>query len=394
VIVNDVLYMALRYLQHNWIKTVVLIASITLILFLPAGLQTVVNQGSEMLTSRAAATPLLIGSKGSAIDLALSALYFRSANIEAIGHGEVSTVNQSELAMAIPLHVRYQASGFPIIGTTLDYFHFRDMSLADGRLFAVIGECMLGANVAEKLGINTGGHLTSTPAGAFDVAGTYPLKMSVVGVLAPSGTPDDDAVFVDLKTTWIIAGLAHGHDDVTKPEAASAVYKREENNIVANASLLSYTEITPENIDSFHFHGDPDEFPVDAIIVVPDDRKSGILLRGRYETEQNTVQILVPLEVIDELLETVFSVRDWIILGSIGVGIATVATIVLVFTLSIRLRKREIETIRKIGGPRRRLTAILGTEILLVFSTAILFATGLTYVVSRFAGALIRYLSG
>ena len=74
---NDVLFLAWRYLRFNWIKSLVLLASISLVLFLPLGLQVVVQQGADTLTSRAAATPLLIGAKGSAVDLALSALYFR-----------------------------------------------------------------------------------------------------------------------------------------------------------------------------------------------------------------------------------------------------------------------------------------------------------------------------
>ena len=47
--------------------------------------------------------------------------------------------------------------------------------------------------------------------------------MKVVGVLSPVATPDDEAVFVDVKTAWVIAGLAHGHDDVTAPGAESGV---------------------------------------------------------------------------------------------------------------------------------------------------------------------------
>jgi putative ABC transport system permease protein len=74
---NDILYLAWRYLKFNWIKTAVLMASISLILFLPLGLQIIVDQGSKMLTERAESTPLLIGAKGSAVDLTLSALYFK-----------------------------------------------------------------------------------------------------------------------------------------------------------------------------------------------------------------------------------------------------------------------------------------------------------------------------
>ena len=123
-----------------------------------------------------------------------------------------------------------------------------------------------------------GDQVLSSAGSAFDVAGAFPLKMPVVGVLKPTSTVDDEAVFVDVKTTWVISGLAHGHDNVNAaPEGDPGVLKREEGNVVANATVLSYTQITPENLQSFHFHGDPDGFPVDAVLAVPTNRKSGIL---------------------------------------------------------------------------------------------------------------------
>lgn len=391
---NDILYMAWRYLRYNWIKTLVLLASISLVLFLPFGLQVVVQQGAETLTSRAASTPLIIGARGSAVDLTLGALYFREPTVDPVPYQEVTRVNQSGLATGIPLHLRFVAGRHRIIGTTTEYFEFRGLTLAEGRWMALLGECVVGAVTAQKLGVGIGGFVLSTPAGAFDVAGTFPLKMKVVGVLAPTGTPDDEVVFTDVKTTWVIAGLAHGHIDMAAPEAKSGVLKREAGNVVANPAVLSYTEITPDNIDSFHFHGNPAEFPVDAVLAVPNDRKSSIMLRGRYEEEGTVVQMLVPLRIISNLLETVFSVRDFIVLGSIVVAIAAAAITALVFVLSIRLRRREIETIRKIGGPRRRLWAILFTEISMVVCGAVIIAAGMTVGVSRLGGVLIRLMAG
>ena len=58
---------------------------------------------------------------------------------------------------------------------------------------AVLGECVLGSEVAEILGTEVGGTVISSPESVFDLAGTYPLKMEVVGVLAPSFTADDEA---------------------------------------------------------------------------------------------------------------------------------------------------------------------------------------------------------
>ena len=78
---NHILYLAWRYLRYHRVKTVLLVSAISLVLFLPAGLHVVVEQGAERLTARAESSPLLIGARGSAVDLTLSALYFRPPNL-------------------------------------------------------------------------------------------------------------------------------------------------------------------------------------------------------------------------------------------------------------------------------------------------------------------------
>jgi putative ABC transport system permease protein len=392
---SDVIFMAWRYLRFYWGKTAVLVASISLILFLPAGLHVLVEQGAQVLTARAEATPLLIGAKGSAVDLILSALYFRPPHVESISHREVTRLDRSGLARGIPLHLRFAVGRQRIVGSTLDYADFRGLRVARGRWFAMLGECVLGSEAARALGADVGGHVLSSAGSAFDVAGSFPLKMPVVGVLAHTGKADDDIVLVDLKTTWVIAGLAHGHEDVNSArDDDRRVLQREGRNVVANASVLSYTEITAENIDSFHFHGDPDEFPIDAVVAVPESFKASVLLRGRYEEGGSAVQMIVPSVVVGELLDTMFSVRDWVLLGSLVLGVATAMTVAFVFALSIRVRRREIETIQKIGGGRRRLAAILSAEILVVIVAAVVIAGVLTAVVSQFGEMAVGLVGG
>ncbi|NVL93482.1 MAG: ABC transporter permease, partial [Desulfobacterales bacterium] len=314
-------------------------------------------------------------------------------NLSSVQYKEVNRVSTTGLAIGIPLHLRYTVRKQRIVGTTMDYADFRGLKVAHGRWFGLLGECVLGAEAARVLGVDVGEHVLSSAGSAFDVAGAFPLKMPVVGVLEPTGTADDEAVFVDIKTTWIISGLAHGHQDInTAREGDRGVLKREAGNVVANATVLSYTEITRQNINSFHFHGDPETFPVDAILAMPKDRKSGILLQGRYEEEDTAVQMLVPSRVVNEVLATMFSVRNYVILGSIGVGVATLMTAALVFVLSIRLRRREIETIRRIGGSSQRLTGMLAAEILIVVMGGIVIAGALTAGVSRFGDLLVRLI--
>ena len=100
--------------------------------------------------------------------------------------------------------------------------------------------------------------------------------------------------------------------------------------------------------------------------------------------------MLVPLIVIQDLLDTVFVVRDYVVLAGVGVAGAAFVIMALVFALSIRLRKREIETIRKIGGARKRLTAILCTEIAIVVGAGIGLAALFTIIVSRYGDLLLH----
>ena len=212
----DSLYIAWKYISHNKIKTTVLVACVTLISFLPVALQLLLDESERQLMSRAVFTPLVVGAKGSSLDLVMNTLYFGAEVPELITMAASERVENTDLALPIPLYVRFQARGNPIVGTTLDYFDFRGLKILEGRQMAVLGDCVLGVKVAGSLNLKPGDSVVSSPASLFDLAGIYPLKMKVTGVLEKSHTSDDLAVFVDLKTAWVIQGLGHGHEDVTK----------------------------------------------------------------------------------------------------------------------------------------------------------------------------------
>jgi putative ABC transport system permease protein len=254
---------------------------------------------------------------------------------------------------------------------------------------ATLGECVVGAAVANDRGLVPGDHVISSPETLFDLAGVYPLEMRVTGVLGSSDSPDDHAIFVDLKTAWIIEGLGHGHQDLARAGAGAEVLRREDGNIVGNAAVREYQEITPENIGSFHFHRDLATLPITAVIVVPPDRKSATLLLGRYQSHEQ-LQLLSPIDVVDTLLATVFSIENVVVAALAAVGFATLALVVLVFMLSLRLRRGEIATMSRIGGSRARIASILGIEIAGVLAMALVTAGVLTLATGQMAPEVIR----
>ena len=388
----DSFYIAWKYVLFNKFKSIIRVTCITLIAILPLSLELLLKESEKQLMARAVSTPLLAGAKGSALDLVMNTLYFDDEIPELITMGEVNYVHETQLAVPIPIYVRFKARGYPVVGTTLDYFDYRNLKIASGSFLTLVGESVLGATVAEQLGLKPGDSLISSPENLFDLAGVYPLKLKVAGILEKSNTADDRAVFVDLKTTWIIQGLGHGHEDFSKTRDATVILERTDTNVAANAKLDHYNEITKDNIDSFHFHGDLGAYPITALIAVPFETKSETLLRGRYLTRQASIQILKPKDVIDGLLENIFKIKtvmDGVILL---VGSATVLAIILVFALSLRIRKREIATVFKLGCRRMTIARLMAAEICIIVLTSAVFCGGMVSFVGYFSNDLVRIL--
>ncbi|CAD7849014.1 MAG: hypothetical protein [Olavius algarvensis Delta 4 endosymbiont] len=388
----DSLYLAWKYLSFNKVKTVTLIACITLISFLPGALQLLLNESERQLMSRAVSTPLVVGAKGSALDLVMNSLYFDDEVPELISMSATDQVMDTDLALPIPLYVRFHVRNYPIVGTTLDYFEFRKLKIAHGRQIAVLGDCVVGAAAAKALNVEPGDSLVSSPQTLFDLAGIYPLKMKVTGILQKSHSPDDLGIFVDLKTAWVIQGLGHGHQDVTKISDQTLILKKTDENVAASAKLFHFQEITEKNIGTFHFHGDLSVYPVTAVIAVPYDPKSGTILQGRYLSKEAGEQIIKPRTVIDGLLENIFRIKNVLDAVISVVALATVMAIVLVFALSLRLRQREIETIFKLGCSRATIARLITAEILIIVIASAILNVLLMIPLHLYTNDLVRLL--
>lgn len=363
---SNSLYLAWRYLNFNKIRSLVLISCITIISILPITLEILLNESETQLAQRAELSPLLLGAKGSALDLAMNSLYFSDEVPGTITMAAAEEVMDSDLAMPIPLYNRFQARGFPIVGTTIDYFDFRELKFAQGNVFATLGQCVIGSQVAEKLGLKPGDHIVSSPENLFDIAGIYPLKMQISGVLAKANSADDQAVFVDIMTAWVIHGLGHGHQDLTSTTDSSVILKKDKSNVTANAKLMQYVEITDQNVDSFHLHGNPTKFPLTAVLTIPYDDKSATIFQGRYLNNDTPYQIVKPKEVIDTLMDNIFKIRNVLDAIIVLVGSSTMLALILVFSLSLRLREQELDINFKLGCSRATTIRILGAEILII----------------------------
>ena len=363
---RDALFMAWHHLRHHRGRTTLLLLALSIVTFLPLAVDGLVDAGEKSLRSRAVSTPLVAGAGESALDVVLSALYFQEPSEATITTGIADRVVEDGLGHVLPLSLGFRAGGAPLVGTSVAYFSFRDLNVTDGRAFAVLGECVLGASVAERLGLRAGDKLTTEPVDMLNLAGAYPIRMQVVGVLEQTGGPDDEAVFTDLRTTWVVAGLGHGHEDLAKATDKDLIMGRTEKVIVGSAKVREYLEFDAESIKSVHFHGDTAEFPLTAAIVIPKNAKSRTILLGRADGGRLDMRLMEPAVVVEQLLVEVFRVRAIMltVLGVVAVAMAILVAVVI--ALSIRIRSREIETMHLVGCAPGRVVMVLGVEIILL----------------------------
>jgi len=385
------LYLAWRYILHNKVKTIIMVTSVTLIIYLPLGLNILVNESEEQLMERASSTPLIVGAKGSSLDLVINTLYFEPTDFDELTMLAVDRIYETGFAAPIPMFVKFKARNFPIVGTTIEYFDFRGLEIQTGESLAFLGDCVIGSAVSDKLGLSVGDTIISSPENMLDIAGVYPLKMNIVGVLKQSHTADDTAIFTDMKTAWVIQGLGHGHEDLAKAEDKSVILGVEDGNYIANAKLYQYNTISADNVDEFHFHGKESAFPVTAVIAVPHSDKDEALLMGRYISEGETSQIVKPDKVIKKLLDSIFKIKGFLDSVFVIVAISTVLLLGLVLMLSLRLRSREIQTMYRIGSSRFKIAELLGFEIGIILVFSICLSGILITLTSRYVNEFIKF---
>lgn len=382
----NALYLAFAYLRWNWGRSLILILVGAMILAVPLISQILLRGSQESLTRRAESTPQVIGSRGSQLDLVMNAVYFSEDRATPITMAASEAIWDSGLGMPIPLHTAFETNGARIVGTTLDYFEFRELKVQQGRMFAVLGEALMGAALAERLGLGPGDTVVSSPENLFDLDGVYPLELKITGVLATTGTPDDHVLFTDIKTSWVIAGIGHGHDDVIAPDDATKA------NVTANAALMQFNRITNDNIDSFHFHGSPDSYPVSAVIVAPHDIRSATILRGRYLDADNPLQLVLPEAIVSDLVDRIFRIATLLDGVTLIIGMAAAAAMGLSLFLSWRLRATEMTTAWRLGAGRGMVAALAGAEILIILSAAVCLSALVVLAVRTSSDSLVTWL--
>ena len=153
---------------------------------------------------------LVVGAKGSPLQLVLSAVYHLDAPTGNIKLAEARKIMESPVVKeAIPLAYGDSYRGFRILGTTADYLNKYDAQLAEGRTFSKSMEATLGADVARKSGLKVGAVFLGTHGEVQEGHVHEDHPYTVVGILEKTNSVLDHLVLTNVESVWQV----HSHHD-------------------------------------------------------------------------------------------------------------------------------------------------------------------------------------
>ncbi|AFK05044.1 protein of unknown function DUF214 [Emticicia oligotrophica DSM 17448] len=175
---------------------------------------------------------LVVGAKGSPLQLILSSVYQIDNPTGNVYLDDVQNIAQNPMVKEmIPLSMGDNYQGYRILGTNKKYFEHFKTQLIDGKMFKGNLEVVLGAQTAQNTGLKIGDTFASSHG--LDAAGEKhgEKNYKVVGILDFNNSVVDNLILTSLNSVWSIHDHAEGEqheaeaDSTVKREITSAIIK-------------------------------------------------------------------------------------------------------------------------------------------------------------------------
>ncbi len=286
---------------------------------------------------------LVVGAKGSPLQLVLSAVYHVDAPTGNIPMAEVEKIRQlRSVQQVIPLAYGDAYQRFRILGTDTSYIRKYSGTLRDGRLFQDNMEAVIGASVASNTGLSAGQTFFGTHGEAEEGEKHDQAGYQVVGVLNETNSVLDNLILTNVASVWTVHEH-HEEADAAHDEHGHAAH--EDHDHAAAVDTMPH-EITAALVKARSTM---------AVMTLP-----------RMLNETTNLQATIPALEINRLMKLLgIGVTT---LQALAVGIMFISGFSVFIALYNRLRERryELALMRSLGCSRLRLFGMLIAEGLLL----------------------------
>ena len=361
-----------KSLRQHALSTTLAVVSIALGVSLLVSVASLREQTHRNFTQEGLGVDAVLGPKGSPLQIALNALY----HLEEMPGKVKWTYYQKVLGdpvvgSGIPFITGHSYAGFrvnaidPRFFTEFEYlpgqhFSFDPRRGGQGRIFSALDEAVAGAEVAKELRIELG--QTFNPTCGVNPGDPVHVRNNIrfVGILAPTGTPHDRAIYIPLLAFYTLQG--HGED-----VADMAV--NEEHREISGAYL--------------------------KIRRLPGGAMNLGIMDLKYNINQTKdAQLIIP----DEVLPKLFSIIGWVDRVLLGIALLVTALALLFLFVALvsalRERRRDLALLRCLGATRRTVFGLVMSESLIISTLGAILGIAIGHAIVSVGSEMIRVETG
>lgn len=328
------LSLAYANLKEHFLTTVLSIMLLSIGIGMVSFIVTVSNQLNDRFNRDIRGIDMVVGAKGSPLQLILSAVYQIDNPTGNIPVSEARRIITHPLVKySIPLSYGDSYGGYRIVGTDSVYLRHFGATFSSGTSWTGSMEVVLGNAAAKSLGVSLGSHFHGTHGLETEGEAHEEAHYTVVGILNETGTVADRLILTSTASVWDI----HHH-----PEES------EEHN---------HADEGPNH------HEDDQQI---TALLVKFKSPMGIMQVPRFINEKTSMQAALPAIEINRLYDLMgigFST-----LQAIGFLIMCIAALSVFISLlnSLKERKYELALMRSLGAsPTKLFTLVLQESLLL-----------------------------
>ncbi|MDR1038164.1 MAG: ABC transporter permease [Deltaproteobacteria bacterium] len=347
--------LALRSAWNRRFTLVLVMLSVSLSTALLVGIERVRSQVRVGFTGAVSGTDLVVGARGGPVQLMLYAVFHMGGASNNIGWDTARMIaSRPEVLWTVPISMGDSHGGYPVVGTSAEFFtRFRyrggrPLELRSGRAFGDVFEAVLGSEVASRMGYREGDPIVVAHGGGPHARLHDDKPFTVVGVLAPTGSPVDRSLYISLESMEAI------HVDWQ-----------------GGAPIRGLT-VTPEQVR--HFDLTPKT--VTAVLVGLKNRRSVFAVqRGLQEYRGEAITAVMPGVALDQLWGLLGGWEKALVAVSLLVTFTGLAGLCSTVLAGLGERRRELAVLRSAGAGPLDVTALLSLEGLMLTLTGIVAGT-------------------
>ena len=205
-----------KNLRYKPLSTLLILVLFSLGVGLISLLLLVENQLRENFEKNLAGVNLVIGAKGSPLQLILSSMYHIDAPTGNITLKEARPFLNPKhpfIDQAIPISLGDNHKGYRLVGTSQDILKLYKAQVASGKVWERNFEVNIGANVAKELNMKIGDEFKSSHGfvDEVDMKHDHAQAFKVVGILAPTGSVIDQLLLTTTQSFWLVH--EHGEEE-------------------------------------------------------------------------------------------------------------------------------------------------------------------------------------